>query len=404
MSNAQGGILDNNRITYRHGSPDISTILQSQLEGLLPGQSKKIFLFKGQEDADDDFTFDVFIEDVRDATTPIPLKIHLLSGFLGSGKTTAIVQACRFLQKQHIPVVVITNDQGTALVDSGLFAHLGVPYGQITNGCFCCNYHDLEAAIRFLSTKHHPHIIFAESVGSCTDLVATVFKPLLQQHPDWQLTITAFTDANTLASFDPDVRYINHKQLEEAPLIVISKTDLYGKPSLPPEYTHKTILYQNSFDETHIARWLQTLGATSFTHLPSLAIDYDRYGAGETKLAWLDQLLEIHSPSQQAQQAAIALMTAIAATDYPIAHLKFLLDGNTKLSFTNKTSADPVNAQPAFTASLLINARIQADPAGLTSLLSSAIQHTIQMHKCSIRTVSGNCFQPGYPRPTHRIS
>jgi len=44
------------------------------------------------------------------------MKIHLLSGFLGSGKTTAIQSACRILQERGIKAAVITNDQGIRLV------------------------------------------------------------------------------------------------------------------------------------------------------------------------------------------------------------------------------------------------------------------------------------------------
>ncbi len=38
--------------------------------------------------------------------------------------------------------------------------------------------------------------------------------------------------------------------------------------------------------------------------LPSLNIDYDMYAAGEAKLAWLDQELEIYSANNNALQQA----------------------------------------------------------------------------------------------------
>ena len=46
------------------------------------------------------------------------LKLFLVGGFLGSGKTTAIQQATLFLQKNNRKVGVITNDQGTQQVDT----------------------------------------------------------------------------------------------------------------------------------------------------------------------------------------------------------------------------------------------------------------------------------------------
>ena len=411
MFNGRGRLLEKNQTTYTHGSAAISARLQTQLEGLAAGEHRNILLNKGEEDADDDFTFEVFIVDVRDIPPPPP-TIHLLSGFLGSGKTTAISQACRHLAEKGIPTAVITNDQGEHHVDGDFFTHLGIPSDQVTNGCFCCNYYDLDAAIRLLS-RQRPAVIFAESVGSCTDLIATVLKPLLRQHPDWRITATTFADANFLNTaapgFDDTVNYIYHKQLEEAQIIVVSKSDLADTTQLQAQlqtrYPGKTILFQNSFDDEHIARWLQTLETTAFTQdLPSLDIEYDTYGAGEAKLAWLDQQLEIESPSNRAQNAALSLIHRLSRAPHPIGHLKFLLDGRTKISITATGATDHTEPLPAEKSTLLINARVQTEPAILSRLIADTIRATEKEHDCTIRINTESCFQPGYPRPTHRIA
>lgn len=409
MRNSRGKVLEKKTISYLHGSPAISPILQAQLEGLRSSESAKIFLKKGQENADDDFSFDVTVNTIREAAPP---KIHLLSGFLGSGKTTAIHQACRLLAKQNIPAAVITNDQGSRLVDGDLFTHLGVPSGQVTNGCFCCHYDDLDAAIHYLLKHDTPSVIFAESVGSCTDLVATVLKPLLQRHPEWRTTATTFADAQLITdgavNFDETVGYIFNKQLEEAKVIVVSKIDLLETATqlqarLQSRFPDKTILYQDSFNEEHIARWLQTLDTVTFKDARSLDIDYDIYGLGEAKLAWLDQQLEIISPNQRARQSALALIAKIAEISHPIGHLKFLLDNHIKISITATGAADYPEPQPAATATLLINARIQTEPATLSQFVHKAIETVQRQSVCTIRTISESCFQPGYPRPTHRL-
>src|ERR1700742_5371099 len=108
LRNSKGEVLEDKRTVYRHGSSTISPLLQAQLEGLKAGDSKQITIKKGEEGADDDFFIQVVIDSITD--TPPKFKLHLLSGFLGSGKTTAIIQACRLLKDQR--VAVITNDQG----------------------------------------------------------------------------------------------------------------------------------------------------------------------------------------------------------------------------------------------------------------------------------------------------
>ena len=206
------------------------------------------------------------------------MKIHLLSGFLGSGKTTAIHQAAQQLIQAGQKIGVITNDQGMILVDHGLFKNQDIPSKQVINGCFCCNYQDLDNNIQALLEEHQVEVIFAESVGSCTDIVATVLKPLLQYRPNAQVTLSTFADVRLLqlimgentSSFDESILYIFKKQLEEAGIIVVTKIDLITAEALhkiqelmQEKYSDKIVLYQNSFDPGSLKTWLETIDADS---------------------------------------------------------------------------------------------------------------------------------------------
>lgn len=353
------------------------------------------------------------------------MQINLLSGFLGSGKTTAIQQACQLLLQQGKKVGVITNDQGIKLVDGDWFKSQNIPGRQVINGCFCCNYNDLDASIAQLINEYEPDVIFAESVGSCTDIVATVMKPLLQYRPDAQVTVSIFADVRLLQMllngngqlFDETVNYIYYKQLEEASIIVINKTDLATPDDLQEvqqkmkeKYADKTLLYQNSNDSDGVRKWLQTLNNTNVAGMQSLNIDYDIYGAGEAQLAWLDEELEIYSSTNNAGDAAAALMNKIFAVtrahDYAIGHLKFLLNGAEKVSYTATTQEAMIIQQRAAAqkAFLLINARVQTTPELLQVLINEAIKEIEDQHNCTILVSSLSAFKPGYPRPTHRIA
>ena len=107
------------------------------------------------------------------------MHLHLVGGFLGSGKTTAIIGAARFLMAQGKRVGVITNDQGKFLVDTAFIRAMEIPAVEVAGGCFCCNYENLEERLEQLTASNRPDVVFAESVGSCADIVATVLKPLL---------------------------------------------------------------------------------------------------------------------------------------------------------------------------------------------------------------------------------
>ncbi|MDR3715037.1 MAG: GTP-binding protein [Puia sp.] len=352
------------------------------------------------------------------------MKIHLLSGFLGSGKTTAIRQACGLLLAENIPVGVITNDQGIRLVDGDYFKSLGIPGLQVGNGCFCCNYRDLEERIESLIQTYDPACIFAEAVGSCTDMVATVVKPLRRFRPDTEVTLSVLADVRLLKMlleenkrlFEASVNYIYFKQLEEAGIIVVNKIDLMRpseleklKLTLQERYGHKTILYQDNFQEDDVRRWLNALNEYRVPGgLSSLDIDYDLYGEGEAALGWLDEELRIESPDGRAEEAALAiahtLFEKVVDAGHPIGHLKFMLNNRLKISYTagDQMRSDPV-IQPARSATLLINARVQVAPEVLMRLAEEARMAIQAAFKGRVHADSLSAFQPGYPRPAHRI-
>lgn len=356
------------------------------------------------------------------------MKIHVLSGFLGSGKTTAIEKACGELEKKNIKAGVISNDQGIKLVDAAFFKSLNIPERQVGNGCFCCNYDQLDAEIQSLLETDAPDIIFAESVGSCTDIVATVIKPLLKYRADAGISFSTFADVRLLqmllngksASFDEKVNYIYSKQLEEAGIIVINKIDLISntaleevKQAMQEKYPGKIFLYQNSLDPSSIVQWLHASDQYRALHtLRSLDIDYDTYGAGEARLAWLDQELDIYCAESNAWQHAVRLIDLIhkkiSGRNWPVGHLKFIIDGETKISYTSGAEAgiadDLLNKKSSGSASLLINARVETEPEQLAAIIADAIKETETGKTCKIITGMISYFQPGYPKPTHRIA
>ncbi len=359
------------------------------------------------------------------------VKLLLTGGFLGSGKTTAIQHAARYLQQQGRITGVVTNDQGTQQVDTRFINSTGIPVEEVANGCFCCRYADLEKSLTSLKSTGQVEVVFAESVGSCADLAATVINPLLQYDPgEYEVVLSVFADVRLLLTFLQNgkriffdtVNYIYQKQLEEADVIIVNKIDLLtpddlllAKQIIATEYGGKKILYQNSLSGESIQQWLSVVldGAANPEQRPTLLIDYDTYGAGEAEMAWLDEEIGIVTKGDTAVNAAYTLMNtlhaAITAQGYPIGHLKFFLDDGeeeVKISFTTIATDEQVKRiiSKANRVILLINARVQAEPAVLQHLVTTAIIATEQLAHCKITEHNQTCFKPGYPRPTHRIA
>jgi len=80
MRNSKAEILENNMsgtaVNYLHGSESILPALQQQLEGLEKGEHAMVYLPAASSKLTDDFTFDVVVDDVREA-----LKEELLLGY-----------------------------------------------------------------------------------------------------------------------------------------------------------------------------------------------------------------------------------------------------------------------------------------------------------------------------------
>jgi G3E family GTPase len=360
------------------------------------------------------------------------MDLHLVGGFLGSGKTTAIIGAVKVLMAQGKTAGVITNDQGKYLVDTAFFRLSDIPTVEVTGGCFCCNYDDLDDRLDQLEGAVKPDVIFAESVGSCADIVATVVRPLLslRQRETSLTTFSVFADSRLLRMrllgqdlpFNEDVVYIFDKQIEEAGLLVVNKTDLL-LPDQVQELTgltrsrfpDKHFLFQDSLQPDQVQHWVETFNSTpyDFRNRP-LEMNYARYGSGEARLAWLDEKLVLKVLPAQAGALLVNLireiLTGIQDRHAPVGHLKFFIQAGekeVKVSFPTLTEENWEGPLGGFDGSgeiqLLINGRVEIEAANLKDLIQAALAKAANSFQAEISQVQIDYFHPGFPHPTHRL-
>src|SRR6187551_247847 len=117
-------------------------------------------------------------------STPTKARYIMIGGFLGAGKTTAVATLAQRLTDRGLRVGLITNDQGSELVDTAMLRAKGFATEEIPGGCFCCRFNSLVDAAAKLTKTTLPDAFIAEPVGSCTDLVATVTYPLRRLYGD----------------------------------------------------------------------------------------------------------------------------------------------------------------------------------------------------------------------------
>ncbi len=361
------------------------------------------------------------------------MELHVVGGFLGSGKTTAIIGAAKYLMAHGKRVGVVTNDQGRYLVDTAFFRSEAVPTVEVTGGCFCCNYNDLDAQLAQLERVAQPDVIFAESVGSCADIIATVVKPLLaMRRPDLgpPASFTVFTDVRLLRRrllglpmpFADNVVYVFDKQIEEAGLLVVNKQDLLPA-GIGPElldlvkdrFPGKRVRFQDSLSEEGVVGWVEALvSGAGVAPVEVLDIDYARYGAGEATLAWLDERFVFSVPEGMGRMAVNrfleALLDALHREALAIGHLKFLIQAGAveqKVSFPTLVPEDDwrsgVPDLPGTEVSLIVNARVEAEAGNLQILVTEAALTAAEEAGGTIDVVNVAAFHPGFPNPTYRM-
>ena len=359
------------------------------------------------------------------------MNLHIVGGFLGSGKTTAIIGAAKRLMGEGKRVGVVTNDQGKYLVDTAFSRLSDVPTVEVSGGCFCCNFSDFEASLEQLNDAARPDVVFAESVGSCADVVATVIKPLLTATDEGRRpeSFSVFTDIRLIGRrlrgdampFSENVIYIYDEQLEEAGLIVLNKRDLVDDEEaaetlalIKARFPETPVLLQCSLDGGELSRWIGML-ASGQAPAPaqSLDIDYERYGDGEAQLAWLDEEIVIAAGPSGARVAVVALIRAIASEmrrrETPVGHLKFLASDDTqqaKISFTTVEGSAWEADVPEFAGDevkVIVNARAEMDAEALRDLVSEAARLASGETGAIYREQSVAFFHPGFPNPERLV-
>jgi len=361
----------------------------------------------------------------------------MIGGFLGAGKTTCVAKLAQQLTAQALRVGLITNDQGSELVDTAMLRSRGFATEEIPGGCFCCRFNSLVDAANKLATTNRPNVFIAEPVGSCTDLVATVTYPLRRMYgEDFAIApLSVLVDpirAQRIfglaqgGKFSEKVLYIYRKQLEEADLIVINKRELLNAldltqltTKLSTEFPNTEILAVSARTGTGLDEWFARIASTEQAAGQAMAVDYEVYADGEALLGWLNctVALEAATPfdgNGVLRSLAQRIQQLLNTNHAEVAHLKMTLSPNEGLGdiavinlvrndFVPELSLELPDAIHG--GQLIINCRAEAPPETLLTAVDLALKDvSSQFPDLTLKLEHSEHFRPGKPQPTHRIT
>ncbi|MFN8486758.1 MAG: GTP-binding protein [Caldilineaceae bacterium] len=352
-------------------------------------------------------------------------RLIIVGGFLGAGKTTLLLQAARLLTVQGYRVGLVTNDQGEDLVDTATVAQADIPVTEVAGGCFCCRFPDLLKALQRLAEVAQPDIVLAEPVGSCTDLVATILRPLALYHADQfeVAPLTILLDASrNLADFPPNVHYLYQQQLAEAELLVLNKVDLLTETetgqtlgALQETYPRPSPIGVSARTGEGLAEWLAIVLGQASRDPAALVIDYEKYAEAEAVLGWLNAKGIVRtdapfSPVDWSHNFFHHLDEILNHHHAPIAHVKLLVTTPTR---TLKASLTQSGATPTWDFGLdagateqlefTLNARVNTEPRNLEQVVLQTIERSKPQPGSRYYFTHFECFSPLPPQPTHRL-
>jgi len=358
----------------------------------------------------------------------------MVGGFLGAGKTTALLRLAQHLTAQGRRVALITNDQSHGLVDTALAGSRGFPVEEITGGCFCCRFDSLIQAAERLARGARPDVLLAEPVGSCTDLRATVQYPLRRMYGDHyrvaplSVLVDPIRALRVLGlepgkTFSDKVLYVYSKQLEEADIIVTNKCDLASREQLDrldkalrERYPRAELFQVSAGEGTGLDPWFAALAAEQGSRA-ALDVDYDLYAEGEALLGWLNSTIRLSAVEPFdgnlfLLELARRICGRLAKESIEIAHLKVTLATDDEADGPGTLNLVSTAGEPAFSrilahavsgGEMILNLRAEAPPGVLRVAVEDALAAVAAAAGARAEVQQLECFRPSRPNPTHRI-
>ncbi|MDR3148944.1 MAG: cobalamin biosynthesis protein P47K [Oscillospiraceae bacterium] len=158
------------------------------------------------------------------------MKIILLGGFLGSGKTTVLLRLAEALLKDGqsadsdaVRVMIIENEIGDIGIDDKILRNRGLQVRELFSGCACCTSGgDLLQDIDRISREISPEWLIIEATGVA---YPRAIREKITELFSLQVKILAVADAERWKRLQNAMSELITAQLDAADVILLNKID-----------------------------------------------------------------------------------------------------------------------------------------------------------------------------------
>ena len=156
------------------------------------------------------------------------MRCIAFTGFLGSGKTTAILRVAEALGARGERVAIIENERGAIGVDGPYLESQGLGVREISDTCVCCDIQsNLGHTVRLLDSLYQPTWVLVEASGVAhPDELANTIEDEAIEGSIWSMV--ALIDAVRWQRLWPDragLGYLLRWQVERGDVVLLTKCD-----------------------------------------------------------------------------------------------------------------------------------------------------------------------------------
>ncbi len=160
------------------------------------------------------------------------MRILLISGFLGSGKTTLALELARLLVEQEKRIAAVINEVGDVGIDPDLFRDRDeVRLYELFSGCVCCQTSsDLIKTLQAITNAGNVDVLVLEPSGIA--LSSQIIDTIRYWSAEVPVVNVVLVDATRFQMLMKELEHLITDALMNADLIVASKVDLCGDGEL----------------------------------------------------------------------------------------------------------------------------------------------------------------------------
>lgn len=163
------------------------------------------------------------------------MKILILGGFLGSGKTTALLQLARHMVGTSVSdkenkVIILENEVGEVGIDDAYLRSGGLTVNNLFSGCACCTISGelVSAAVR-IQKEYDPEWLIVETTGIA---YPRNMQDNLKSVLGLDARIVILVDASRWNRLLIPMNHLLRGQIEGSDAVLINKTDLTDSAGL----------------------------------------------------------------------------------------------------------------------------------------------------------------------------